>query len=82
MEKHFEQIYNKNVSEKVKALSEKIESAKDAEEVFDSVCEFYKSYGVGMFGLNKAFRLAYGESGVRLSPITNMEKVMLYGKNF
>lgn len=72
-----EQIYNKNVSEKVKALSRQIEGAKNAEEVFDVVCQFYKEYGVGTFGLNKAFRLAYDNGGVTLSPITNMEKVML-----
>ena len=72
-----EQIYNKNVSEKVRALSRDIEKASDGEEVFEAVSQFYKDYGVGMFGLNKAFRLAYNAEGVYLSPITNMEKVML-----
>ena len=72
-----EQIYNKNVSEKVRALSREIESASDGEAVFEVVSRFYKDYGVGMFGLNKAFRLSYDTGAVSLSPITNMERVML-----
>ena len=47
-------MYNKNVSEKVQALSERLETAKDENEFFDMVTDFYKAYGVGMFGLNKA----------------------------
>ena len=52
-----ELMYNKNVSEKVQALSERLETAKDENEFFDMVTDFYKAYGVGMFGLNKAFRI-------------------------
>ncbi len=70
-----EQMYNKNVSEKVIALSEKIEAAKTAEEVFDAVVGFYGDFGVGMFGLNKAFRLSYTKDEMYLCPITNMNKV-------
>ncbi|MBE6531244.1 MAG: ATP-binding protein [Ruminococcaceae bacterium] len=72
-----EQIYNKNVSEKVRALSREIELAEDGDAVLDAVSLFYKNYGVGMFGLNKAFRLSYDTGALSLSPITNMEKVML-----
>ena len=72
-----EQIYNKNVSEKVRALSAQLEKAKDGEAVFEAVADFYKSYGVGMYGLNKAFRLEGDESGVTMRPITNMEPVSL-----
>lgn len=49
-------MYNKNVSEKVRALSKKLEATKNEQEFFDAVTDFYKAYGVGMFGLNKAFR--------------------------
>ena len=59
-----EQIYNKSVSEKVQELSALIEGAKDGAEMFGIVTDFYKRYGVGMFGLNKAFRISpYYESG-------------------
>ena len=73
-----EQIYNKNVSEKVRSLSALIEAAKDGQQVFDAVTAFYRDFGVGMYGLNKAFRLEGDEeSGVTMRPISNMEPVSL-----
>lgn len=72
-----ELMYNKNVSEKVQALSLKLETAKDENEFFNYVTDFYKAYGVGMFGLNKAFRVTGGDNGVTFTPINNMDKVML-----
>lgn len=73
-----ELMYNKNVSEKVQALSLKLEAAEDAEGFFVAVTDFYKDYGVGMFGLNKAFRIQDRTDGnLVFLPINNMEKVML-----
>lgn len=72
-----ERMYNKNVSEKVQAVSEKIEQAKDADEVFTIVTDFYEAYGVGMFGLNRAFRIKHLENGVEFLPINNTERVVL-----
>lgn len=72
-----ELMYNKNVSEKVQVLSLKLETAKDENEFFNYVTDFYKAYGVGMFGLNKAFRVIGGDNGVTFTPINNMDKVML-----
>ena len=72
-----ELMYNQNVSEKVQALSLKLETAKDENEFFNYVTDFYKAYGVGMFGLNKAFRVIGGDNGVTFTPINNMDKVML-----
>lgn len=74
-----EQIFNKNVSEKVRALSKQIDAAKNGEEVFLAVADFYKAYGVGKFGLNKAFRIETDELGhnMKIKPITNMEPVHL-----
>ena len=51
------QMYNRSVSEKVRALSAAIEQAANADEVFDLVTAHYKTYGVGLFGLNRAFRI-------------------------
>ncbi len=74
-----EQIFNKNVSEKVKELSSAIEKAADGEAVFYLIADFYKKYGVGMFGLNKAFRVENGAdfTTVRFRAITNMQAVHL-----
>lgn len=74
-----ELMYNKNVSEKVRALSEQLATATDEEQFFVFVTDFYKAYGVGMFGLNKAFRISKDDTGrgIVFHPINNMEKVML-----
>ena len=73
-----ELMYNKNVSEKVQALSERLEQAVNEKEFFDIVTGFYKDYGVGMFGLNKAFRIQDRTDGeIHFLPINNMDKVML-----
>lgn len=53
-----EQIYNKSVSEKVRELSAAIERAEDSFDMYQIVTSFYERYGVGMFGLNKAFRVS------------------------
>ena len=71
-------MYNKNVSEKVRALSKKLEATKNEQEFFDAVTDFYKAYGVGMFGLNKAFRIEeHLDGGFSFRPINNMDTVML-----
>ena len=74
-----ERRYNKNVSDKVRMLSKQMEQAKDEEEIFQIVTEFYREYGVGKFGLNKAFRVQHkdNEDQVALIPITNTEEVRL-----
>lgn len=71
-------MYNKNVSQKVQALSIQLEAADDENAFFDCVTRFYKDFGVGMFGLNKAFRILSGDDGtVTFCPINNMDAVML-----
>ena len=71
-------MYNHNVSEKVQALSARLETADTAEDFFDIVTGFYKDFGVGMFGLNKAFRIRENTSGdLTFLPINNMDTVML-----
>ena len=50
-------MYNKNVSEKVRNLSSKLETAKDENEFFDMVTDFYKAYGVGMSGLEATWTI-------------------------
>ncbi|HBB61176.1 MAG TPA: AAA family ATPase [Lachnospiraceae bacterium] len=73
-----ELMYNKNVSEKVRELSRRLEKAADENEFFDAVTGFYRDYGVGMFGLNKAFRISSDDHGsIKFHAINNMEKVML-----
>ncbi|MFA0833758.1 MAG: ATP-binding protein [Methanobacterium formicicum] len=61
-----EQIFNRSVSEKVQKLSHAIEQAEDDDEVYEVVTDFYKAYGVGEFGLNKAFRISPQETGISI----------------
>lgn len=72
-----ENTYNKSVSVKVRQLAEQLEQAEGADDVFDIVTEFYKRYGVGKFGLNKAFRVVHKGEEMLLSPITHTSDVTL-----
>ncbi len=74
-----ELMYNKNVSEKVRHLSRQLAAAEDAERFFDGVTGFYRDYGVGMFGLNKAFRIHCPKDSPRVEfqAINNMDQVVL-----
>ena len=72
------QMYYRNVSEKVRALSAAIEQAKDEDEIFDLVTAHYRDCGVGMFGLNRAFRIRPAENGgVEFCAINNIDSVVL-----
>ena len=72
-----EQIYNKSVSEKVQELSASIEGAKTEDELYAVITDFYRRYGVGKFGLNKAFRVNDDPEGELLVPITNTGDMVL-----
>lgn len=72
-----ENTYNKSVSEKVRALAKDLTKAGDGESFFDIVTHFYKRYGVGKFGLNKAFRVTHKGEEMILSPITHTSDVTL-----
>ena len=71
-------MYNKNVSEKVRNLSEKLEKTSTVDDFFEAVTGFYRDIGVGAFGLNKAFRFRDLPNGnVEFMPINNMDTVVL-----
>ncbi len=72
-----EKHYYRAVSEKVQALSRQLAAARDEHEIFDLVTGFYGAYGVGMFGLNRAFRIQNRGDGVEFLPINNTDKVLL-----
>jgi predicted AAA+ superfamily ATPase len=73
-------MYNRNVSEKVRDLSDRLAALDptDCDGAFEILTAFYKRYGVGMFGLNRAFRIRH-EEGKELEfiPINNTDRVML-----
>ena len=67
---------NKNVSDKVKDLSRLLNAAKDENEFYERVTEFYKTFAVGKFGLNKSFRIS--EKDGSIIPITNTVEIRLH----
>ncbi len=69
--------YNKSVSEKVRMLSDQIAASKDEHEIFTYVTGFYRDYGVGIFGLNKAFRIRKDNGRLEILPITNTLEIVL-----
>lgn len=72
-----EQMYNRVVSQRVRALSRSIEQARDEEDIFRLVTDYYKTNGVGLFGMNRAFRIAEGQEGIEFLPINNIDRVVL-----
>lgn len=72
-----ENTYNKSVSEKVKELRRNLLDAKDGNDFFRIVTDFYRNYGVGKFGLNKAFRVTHEGEKMVLAPITHTSDVQL-----
>ena len=73
-----ERMYNRNVSEKVQTLSRKLENTSDENDFFEAITDFYKDYGVGLFGLNKAFRIADdNQSVVEFKAINNLDDISL-----
>ena len=59
-------------------ISDRVAAAKTVDEIFEIMTGFYAEYGVGMFGLNKAFRIKHEEGQpVEFLAINNTEYVTL-----
>lgn len=72
-----EQFFNRNVSVRVSKLSRDIDAATSVEEMYDIVMEFYRHYGVGKFGMNRAFRIVVENGKPDIVPITATSDVVL-----
>ena len=72
-----ERRYNKAVSEKVRDLRRALAAAAGPGDFFSLVTGHYQRFGVGLIGMNKAFRIRSGAEGVELLPIYNTDKIML-----
>lgn len=73
-----EKSYYRSVSALVRKTSRALAQAESTEAFFRIVTTCYRDYGVGMFGLNRAFRIRSGaDGGVTFLPINNTDKTML-----
>ncbi len=68
-------IYNKRVRDRILELAVALSHAEDAEGVRASVSGFYREFGVGKYGLNKAFRVEENGHEARMVPVVNVEHV-------
>lgn len=70
-------MFNKRIRDRILELMDQLNDASTGEDFKAKVTEFYKEFGVGKFGLHKAFRVDHDEEGVKILPITNITHVYL-----
>ena len=70
-----ETTYDHNLSILINDLSNEIKDIKDTNALYLKLIEFYKKYGVGDFGLYKAFRLSPLKDGKLLIPISGTSNI-------
>lgn len=70
-------VYNTRICSRICALAQKLSGSRTAEEMKDTLTQFYGEYGVGKFGLHKAFRVAHADGLVRIEPVSKTAHVCL-----
>ena len=70
-------VFNKRIRDRICELSEKLGTCENAEEFKCTMTQFYKEFGVGKFGLHKAFRIEHTEAGADIVPITKIAHLHL-----
>ena len=69
--------FNKRIRDRICELAVALAKAESDGEFMDTVTGFYRDYGVGKFGLNKAFRLRVTPENTEIEPIYNILHVQL-----
>jgi len=71
-------VFNRRIRDRIVELAVSLDQAKDAGEFKEIVTAFYKEFGVGKFGLNKAFNVEELPGGkADIEPITRIEHIYL-----
>ncbi len=71
-------VYNERIRGRICELTDAMEQAHDPEQMLVSLTDFYRDYGVGRFGLHKAFRVVPGEDNKAcIVPILKIAHVKL-----
>ncbi len=70
-------MFNTRIRDRILELRDQLAAASTDEEFAQKVTQFYKEFGVGKFGLHKAFRVRRQMSDVIIEPITNIAHVNL-----
>ncbi len=69
-------VFNRRIRDNIQALSEELSRAGTESQWHLIMTEFYRRFGVGKFGLHKAFRIEHKERPT-IVPIKNIEHVYL-----
>ncbi|MFI3325391.1 MAG: ATP-binding protein [Clostridia bacterium] len=70
-------IFNKRIRDRICDLSIELAKTNSVEEFKETLTKFYKDFGVGKFGLHKAFRIETKNEETQIVPITNIAHVHL-----
>jgi len=70
-------VYNERIRDRICELSVSLAGSSDVQEFKKILTQFYKEFGVGRFGLHKAFRVQHTEHGAQILPITKIAHVRL-----
>ncbi len=70
-------VYNSRIRDRICELAVKLAGAATAAAMKDITTEFYREYGVGRFGLHKAFRIEHDGEVMEIVPILNIAHVKL-----
>ena len=70
-------VYNSRIRDRICTLAERFSNARTPQDMKEFLTEFYQDYGVGKFGLHKAFRVEHTDKGVQIVPILNIAHVHL-----
>ena len=70
-------IYSTTIRDRIGRLAEQLAACDSALEMKAVLTQFYLEYGVGKFGLHKAFRVVHTQDGARIEPIRNISHVQL-----
>ncbi|MCI9487528.1 MAG: ATP-binding protein [Lachnospiraceae bacterium] len=71
------QVFNRRIRDDIQALSESLSAADTDGQWHSILTEFYRRFGVGKFGLHKAFRVEHRKGRAEIVPIKNIEHVYL-----
>lgn len=70
-------VYSRSLCERIETLNMLLAQAGDAQNMYRALTDFYKDYGVGKYGLHRAFKIIKQGEDTVISPITKTEKVTL-----
>lgn len=70
-------VYNTRIRDRICGLARLLGACQSAREMKEVLTQFYQEYGVGRFGLHKAFRVEEQENHTFIKPILNIQHVHL-----